>query len=69
MTTLVIQGGDGSFKLDEPSPSSDSHEQRGITTQDPITIALITDCLTIIVHNRKCNKALIDSGAAVSLIR
>ena len=30
---------------------------------------LITDCLTITVHNRKCYKALIDSGTAISLIR
>ena len=62
-------GGDGSFKLNEPSPSSDSHEQGGLTTQDPITIALITDCPAITVHARKCYKALIDSGATVSLIR
>ena len=27
------------------------------------------DCPTIVVHARKCYKALIDSGAAVSLIR
>ena len=40
-----------------------------LTTQDPITISLIADCPTITVHTRKCYKALIDSGAAVSLIR
>ena len=63
------RGGAGSFKLDEPFPSSDSHEQGGLNTQDPIIVALITDCLTIVVHTGKHYKALIDSGAAVSLIR
>ena len=33
------------------------------------TVALITDCSTITVHAGKCYKALIDSGAAISLIR
>ena len=32
-------------------------------------MAPITDCLTITVHAGKCYKALIDSGAAISLIR
>ena len=32
-------------------------------------MALITDCPTIMVHTGKCYKALIDSGAAISLIR
>ena len=32
-------------------------------------MALITDCQTITVHAGKCCKALIDSGAAISLIR
>ena len=32
-------------------------------------IALITDCPTTTVHTGKCYKALIDSGAAVSLVR
>ena len=32
-------------------------------------MALITDCPTITVHAGKCHKALIDSGAAISLIR
>ena len=58
-----------SFKLNEPSPSSDSQEQGGLTAQEPITVALHLDCLTITVHTRKCYKALIDSGAAISLIR
>ena len=34
-----------------------------------ITIAHITDCPTITVHAGKCYKALIDSGAAISLLR
>ena len=38
--------------------------QKGI-----ITIAHITDCPTITVHTGKCYKALIDSGAAISLLR
>ena len=61
--------GDISFKLNEPSPSSDSHEQGGLTTQEPVTVALIMDCPTITVHTTKCCKALIDLGAAISLIR
>ena len=32
-------------------------------------MALITDCPTITVHAGKCSKALIDSEAAISLIR
>ena len=32
-------------------------------------VALIMDCLTITVQTRKCYKTLIDSGAAISLIR
>ena len=32
-------------------------------------MALIIDCPTITVHAGKCYKALIDSGAAISLIR
>ena len=61
--------GDGSFKLNEPSPSPDSHEQGGLTTQELVMVALIMDCPTIIVHARKHYKGLIDSGAAISLIR
>ena len=34
-----------------------------------ITVACITDCHTITVHAGKCYKALIDSGAAVLLLR
>ena len=32
-------------------------------------MALIMDCPTITVHMGKCNKALMDSGAAISLVR
>ena len=34
-----------------------------------VTVALTTDCPTIMVHAGKLYKALIDSGAAISLIR
>ena len=37
--------------------------------KDVITVAHITDCPTITVHAGKCYKALIDSGAAISLLR
>ena len=52
-----------------PLQSSDSHEQGGLPSNDQVTVALITDCPTITVHAGKCYKALIDSGAAISLIR
>ena len=64
-----LRRGDRSFKLNRPSQSSDSHEQGGLTTQEPVTVALIMDCPTITVHIRKSYKALINSGAAISLIR
>ena len=38
-------------------------------TEETVTVAHIMDCPTITVHARKCYKALIDSGAAISLIR
>ena len=57
------------FKMYEPSPSSVSHEQGGLTTQEPNTVALIMDYPTITVHTRKHYLVLIDSGAAISLIR
>ena len=53
----------------EPSPSSDPHEQRGPSPNKNVTIVLIMDCPTITVHAGKCYKALIDSRAAVSLVR
>ena len=34
-----------------------------------MTVALIMDCPTVMVHAGKHHKALIDSGAAISLIR
>ena len=34
-----------------------------------ITVACIMDSSTITVHTGKCNKALIDSGATISLLR
>ena len=37
--------------------------------EETITVAHIIDCSTITVHARKCYKALIDSGATISLIR
>ena len=53
----------------EPSPSSDPHEQGGPSSNKNVTIALITDCPTLTVHTEKRYKALIDSGAAISLVR
>ena len=64
-----LRRGGRSFKLNKPSPCSDPHEQGGLTTQEPVTVALIMDCPTITVLAGKCYKALIDSGAAISLIR
>ena len=49
----------GVFKLVEPSPSSDPHEQGGPSSNHNVTIALITECY----------KDYIDSGASVSLAR
>ena len=57
------------LKLIEPSPSSDSHEKGGLPSSDQVTMALTMDCPTIAVHTGKCCKALIDSGASISLIR
>ena len=57
------------FKLNEPSPSYDSHEQGGPTTQESVTVALIMDSPTITVHAGKHYKALNDSGVEISLIR
>ena len=37
--------------------------------EETITVAHIMDCPTITVHAGKCYKALIDSGAAISLLR
>ena len=57
------------MKLLEPSLSGDSHEQGWLPSSDQATVALITDCPTIMVHAGKCYKALTDSGAVISLIR
>ena len=63
-------GGDSDpFKLIEPSLCSDSYELVGLPSNDQVMVALITDCPMITAHPGKCYKALIDSGAAISLIR
>ena len=41
----------------------------GPNTEETVTVAHIMDCPTITVHTGKCYQALIDSGAAISLIR
>ena len=48
------------FKLVEPSPNSYPHEQGGPSSNQNMTISLITDCPTITVHAGKHYKALID---------
>ena len=40
----------------------------GPNTKEAITVAHIMDCSTISVHSGKCYKALIESGAAISLL-
>ena len=50
-------------------PSPNTHSQRGLPSDNIITIADITDCPIATVHAGKCYQALIDSGAAISLIR
>ena len=64
-----LGGGVRFFKLVEPSLSSDSHEQGWLPSSDQVTVLLIMDCPKIIVHAGKYYKALIDSGAVISLIR
>ena len=49
-------------------PSPTIHSQRGLPNEDIIIIAHIMDCPTVTVHVGKCYQALIDSGAAISLI-
>ena len=46
-----------------------SHKWGGLPKKDTVTVAHITDCPTITVHAGKCYKALIDSGATISLLR
>ena len=50
-------------------PSPTVHSWRGLPNEDIITITHITDCPTVTIHAGKCCQALIDSGAAISLIR
>ena len=50
-------------------PSPTIHSWRGLPNEDIITIAHITDCNTVIVYAGKHYQVLIDSGAAMSLIR
>ena len=45
------------------------HSWRGPPSNDIITVAHITDCPTVTVHAGKHYQALIDLGAAISLIR
>ena len=57
------------FKLMKPYPGSSPYEQGGPSSNKHVTVALITDYPTITVHAGKWYKALIDSGAAISLVR
>ena len=50
-------------------PLPHTHSWRGLPYKDIITIAHITDCPTVTVHAGKHYQALIDSRAAISLIR
>ena len=50
-------------------PSPTTHSWRGLPGEDTITIAHIMDCPGVTVHAGKHYQALIDSGAAISLIR
>ena len=50
-------------------PSPTTHPWRGLPSDNIITIAHITDCLTVTVHAGKRYQVLIDSGATISLIR
>ena len=50
-----------------PSPTTNS--RRGLTSDNIITIAHITDCPTVTIHAGKCYQVLIDSGSVISLIR
>ena len=50
-------------------PSPTTHSWRGLPNEDIITIAHITDGPTVTVDAGKHYQVLIDSGAAISLIR
>ena len=55
---------------DQDSDSKDtSHTWRGLPNKDTITITHITDCPTVTIHAGKCYQALIDPGAAISLLQ
>ena len=56
--------------IDDPQTDyySSDDTSSGPTTQEIITMACIMNCPMIIVHAGKCYKALIDSGAAISLL-
>ena len=56
------------FKLVEPSLSSAPHEWAP-NTEETITVVHIMDCPTVTVHAGKQYKTLINSGAAISLLR
>ena len=45
------------------------HERGGLPVEETITVVYIMDCPTITVHAGKWYKALIDSGATISLLR
>ena len=45
------------------------HEQGGPPVEEIITVTCIMDCPTITVHAGRWYKALIDSGAAIPLLR
>ena len=45
------------------------HKWGGLLEKDSVIVAHITDCPMITVHAGKCYKALIDSGAAILLLR
>ena len=52
------------------SPLSVVHPMNGgSNTQEAITVACIMHCPSITVHTGKCYKALINSGAAISLLQ
>ena len=56
--------------LNQKSPLSVVHPMNGGTnTEEAITVAHIMNCPTIMVHAGKYHKALIDLGAAISLIQ
>ena len=65
----TIQWFRGGFKLRKPSLSTASHEWGGLPAAEIITVACITDCPTITVHAGKHYKALVNSGAMISLLR